>query len=68
MVVDVSAKQRRELTRIVTRAMAPAQEVRRAQVILWSADDVSGVEIARRLHVSVEAVSRIRRRFVTGGV
>jgi transposase len=68
MVVDVSAKQRRELTQIVTRAIAPAQEVRRAQVILWTADGIAGVEIARRLQVSVEAVSRIRRRFVAGGV
>lgn len=68
MVLAVSAKQRRELTGIVRQAIVPAQEVRRAQVILWSADAVSGVEIARRLHVSVEAVSRIRRRFVTAGV
>jgi transposase len=68
MVLSVSAKQRRELTRIVAQALAPAQEVRRAQVISWSADGVSGVEIAHRLHVSVEAVSRIRRRFFTSGL
>ncbi|MEO8605160.1 MAG: IS630 family transposase [bacterium] len=64
----VTAQQRRALTRIVAQALAPAQEVRRAQVILWSADGVAGVEIARRLHVSAEAVSRIRRRFVTTGI
>jgi transposase len=68
MVVGVSAKQRRDLTRIVTQAIAAAQDVRRAQVILWTADGVAGVEIARRLHLSVEAVSRIRRRFIDGGV
>ena len=68
MELAVSAKQRRALTQIVAQAMVPAQEVRRAQVILWSADGVLGVEIARRLHVSVEAVSRIRRRFTTAGV
>jgi transposase len=66
--VVVTAKQRRELTQVVARAVAPAQEVRRAQVILWSADGVEGAEIARRLHVSAEAVSRIRRRFLDGGV
>lgn len=32
---------------IVTQAIAPAQEVRRAQAILWTADGLSGVEIAR---------------------
>jgi len=68
MVVAVTGKQRRELTQIVAQAMAPAQEVRRAQVILWSAEGIAGAEIARRLHVSSEAVSRIRRRFLTGGV
>jgi transposase len=64
----VTAKQRRELTRVVARATAPAQEVRRAQVILWSADGIEGAEIARRLHLSAEAVSRIRGRFRDAGV
>jgi len=63
MGVALSANQQRELTRLVAEATASAQEVRRAQVIQWTADGSSGVEIARRLHVSVEAVSRIRRRF-----
>ena len=66
--VVVTAKQRRELTQAVARAVAPAQEVRRAQVILWSAEGIPGAEIARRLHVSAEAVSRIRRRYDVGGV
>jgi transposase len=68
MGVVVTAKQRRELTRVVAQASAPAQEVRRAQVILWTADGIEGVEIARRLHLSREAVSRIRHRFRTTGV
>jgi transposase len=67
-VVQVSAKDRRALRELVARAIAPAQEVRRAQVILWSADNVAGAEIARRLQISAEAVSRIRRRFRDTGV
>src|SRR5258706_16223951 len=68
LVVRLSAKQRRELEQIVARATESGQVVRRAHVVLWSADGVSGAEIARRLHVSAEAVSRIRRRFLeTGG-
>jgi transposase len=66
--VGVTAKQRRELTQLVAKAIAPAQEVRRAQVMLWSADGLGAAEIARRLHLSAEAVSRIRRRFREGGV
>src|SRR5262245_65872389 len=66
--VAVTATQRRELTQVIARASAPAQEVRRAHVVLWSADGVSGAEIARRLHLSAEAVSRIRRRFIETGI
>jgi transposase len=68
MVVELSAKQRRELERVVARAAESAQVVRRAHVVLWSADGVAGAEIARRLHLTAEAVSRIRRRFLETGV
>ena len=68
MEVVLSTKKRRELEQIVTRATEAAQVVRRAQVVLWSADGVVGAEIGRRLRLSPEAVSRIRRRFLTTGV
>src|SRR5262249_60242021 len=44
------------------------EEVRGAQVVLWSAGGVGGAETARGLHGWGEAVSRIRRRFQEGGV
>src|SRR5437764_8486596 len=68
MVVGLTAKQRRELERLVTRANESAPEIRRAHVVPWSAAGVAGAEIARGLRVSAEAVSRIRRRFLDGGV
>jgi transposase len=68
IVVGLSAKQRRELEQIVARAAESGQVVRRAHVVLWSAEGISGAEIARRLHLSAEAVSRIRRRFLETGV
>jgi transposase len=68
MVVVLTAKQRRELEQLVARATESAQVIRRAHVVLWSADGVAGADIARRLHLSAEAVSRIRRRFLDGGV
>jgi transposase len=68
MVVELTAKQRRELEQLVARATEAAQVVRRAHVVLWSADGVAGAEIARRLQLSAEAVSRIRRRFLEGRV
>jgi transposase len=68
MVVELTAKQRRELAQLVARATESAQVIRRAHVVLWSAEGVAGAEIARRLQLSAEAVSRIRRRFLAGGV
>lgn len=56
------------LEALVARPSAPAGLVRRARVILLSAAGISGVEIAGRLDLSREAVSRIRRRFVDTGV
>jgi transposase len=53
---------------LVTRAAAPAGLVRRGRVILLSAAGESGVDIAARLDLSPEAVSRIRRRFVEAGM
>jgi transposase len=67
-VITLSRQQRGELERLVARSGEAAGVVRRAHVVLWSADGVSGAEIARRLRLSAEAVSRIRRRFVEGGV
>ena len=68
MVVELTAKQRRTLEHLVARATESAQVIRRAHVVLWSADGVAGADIARRLQLSAEAVSRIRRRFLAGGV
>src|SRR4029453_8569538 len=68
MVVGLTGKQRRELEQVVARATESAQMIRRAQVVLWSADGVAGAESARRLQLAAEAVSRIRRRFLDGGV
>lgn len=66
--MDVTVKQRRELEAIVSRASEAAGLVRRVRVVLLSADGVPGLEIARRLDLTPEAVSRIRTRFRAGGV
>ncbi|MBM4185471.1 MAG: helix-turn-helix domain-containing protein [Gemmatimonadetes bacterium] len=66
--IALSPKQRRELQSLVARASESAGVVRRAHVVLWSADGVSGQEIAQRLSLTVEAVSRIRGQFVESGV
>lgn len=66
--IVLKAQQRTELEAIVARRSEAAGFVRRARVVLLSADGVPGEEIARRLDLSPEAVSRIRARFRSGGV
>lgn len=60
--------QRRKLESVVSRPSAPAGHVRRARVVLLSGNGVAGAEIAKRVGLSPEQVSRIRRRFVRAGV
>src|SRR5262245_30563983 len=68
LVIKLSAKRRFQLEQIVARQSESAGVVRRARVVLLSADGLSGREIALRLDLSAEAVSRIRRRFCDHGV
>lgn len=67
-VIKLTKRQRHDLEAIVARRSNPAGMVRRARVVLLSAAGESGVSIAEKLDLSVVSVSRIRRRFVDGGV
>ena len=53
---------------MLARRSAHAGHARRARIILLSADGVSGREIAERVGISEQHVSRIRARFVAGRV
>jgi transposase len=64
----VTPTQRRSLERLVARRSASAGHVRRVRVVLMAADGVLGIEIARRLSLSISQVSRIRKRFEAGRV
>src|SRR2546428_444401 len=66
--IGLKAKQRRALQAIVSRPSEAAGLVRRARVVLLSDDGVPAGEIAIRLDLTAEAVSRIRRRFLHSGV
>ena len=66
--IKLTARKRVELEATIARPSAAAGFVRRARVVLLSADGVTGTEIATRLDLTPEAVSRIRRRFRDEGV
>ncbi len=61
-------EQRAELAALLERRALRANHARRATVVLLAAEGVPGVEIARRLGLSVSQVSRIRKRFERGQV
>lgn len=66
--VHLKPSERKALERLLARRSAHAGHVRRARVILLSADGVPGFEIAERVGITKQHVSRIRARFVDGGV
>jgi transposase len=66
--LKLSKKQRAKLNAILARPSEAAGVVRRARVVLLSADGLKGAEIAVRLELTPEAVSRIRARFRSEGV
>jgi transposase len=66
--IRTTRKQQQSLEALIARPSAPAGLVRRARVILLSAAGIRGMEIAERLDLSAEAVSRIRRRFRREGL
>lgn len=66
--VHLKLSERKALERLLARRSAHAGHVRRARVILLSAEGVPGLEIAERVGITKQHVSRIRARFVAGGV
>ncbi|MEY4548338.1 MAG: hypothetical protein RL685_4533 [Pseudomonadota bacterium] len=66
--IVLTASQREELKAMLRRTRQAAALVRRARVVLLTAEGISAVEIAERLELSPEAVSRIRKRFLDGGI
>jgi len=66
--IKLSVEEREELEALVGRSTEEAGLVRRARVILLSDRGVSGREVALRLDLSPEHVSKVRTWFRTGGV
>jgi transposase len=66
--ITVSPAEQVELKRLQRAPSTRAGLSRRARAVLLMAHGVSGVEIAKRIGYTVVQVSRIRRRYVDGGV
>jgi len=67
-VVELSEADRVALERLQRLPTAPAGLTRRARAVLLMAQGVTGTEIARQIGYTTVQISRIRRRFVEGGI
>jgi transposase len=67
-IVHVTSQQLCQLESILARPSSPHGLAQRCRVVLLSAEGVAASEIATRLGLTREAVSRIRSRFVATGV
>jgi transposase len=68
LVVKPKAKEIEVMKELARRSSTSTGLARRLRVVLWTAEGISGREIAERLALTPEAVSRIRARFAAGGV
>lgn len=66
--IVLTSEQRDSLKLMVRKHKGQPGVVQRARIVLWAADGVSAVDIAARLDIAPETVSRVRRRFLDGGV
>jgi transposase-like protein len=61
--IELTEDERRELEAMAGRLTAPFPTVQRARIVLYAADGLTNVEIARRLDTAPEVVAKWRRRF-----
>ena len=67
-IVDLTADERAELLRLLTKGVAPARKLTRARILLLADEGGTDGGIAAALHVHPATVERTRRRFVEGGL
>ena len=67
-VIELSPAERAALESTSRRYSAPYRDVVRARIVLLSADRQENVEIARRLDLPVQIVSKWRKRFFEEGI
>jgi transposase len=66
--VELSTEERDRLGRLTRKGRAAARTLRRAQILLLSADGLLDAQIAATLHVGLSTVHRTRQRYCAGGL
>ena len=67
-VITLSQREEAELRRRAARYTAPYMEVVRARIVLMAADGMQNKDIAERLMLPVQIVSKWRKRFYEEGL
>ena len=67
-VVELTEEERAELRELVSGGSKRVLEVKRAQVLLASAEGVGEAEVATSVRGSKATIYRVKRRFVEGGL
>lgn len=66
--IALSTEDRERLEVAARKLTAPLREVQRARIVLTAADGLENVEIADRVGVRVNSVSKWRKRFFEEGI
>ena len=66
--IELSEEERRALQRIAARYSSPYREVMQAKIVLYAAQGLSNEEIASRLDLPRQVVSKWRKRFYEEGM
>lgn len=67
-IVTLSDDERKQLTDSVSRGRNSARVIRRANILLAADDGLPNEDIASRMKCGLATVSRIKRRYVEGGI
>ena len=67
-IIELSPGERTDLESTSRRYSAPYRDVVRARIVLLAADRAENIEIARRLDLPVQIVSKWRKRFFEEGL
>ena len=67
-VIVLDAEDRERLESTARRLTAPLRDVQRARIVLAAADGWENVEIAERVRIDVNTVSKWRKRFSEEGI
>ena len=67
-VIELSEGEREALERVATKYSSPYRDVMRAKIVLYAARGLSNKEIASRLDLPRQVVSKWRKRFFEEGM